>query len=176
MGQKRHALHGSHGDVQGPRDVHGHGGGDGHGVGDVHRRRGGDVDRGDVDRPRDGERVLQAHRRGDVHRVGGDVHLRRNGDGVAEVAAVHRRGDGGRDGDGRGGGRVADVVAVFVAGVVEVGLAVRLQVAGDVGGAEHLATDVAGDLPFVPDHVRTQSVFGGEGGSAGRYLAFERSL
>lgn len=113
LGQKRHALHGSHGDVQGPRYVHGHWGGDGDRVGDVHGRRGGDVDRGDVDRPRDRDWVLQAHRRGDVHRVGGDVHLRGNGDWVAGVAAVHHRGNRGRDSDGRGGGRVADFVAVF---------------------------------------------------------------
>lgn len=39
--------------------------------------------------------------------------------------------------------------------------------AGDVGGTEHLATDVARDLALVPDHVRAQSVFGGEGRSAG---------
>ena len=43
----------------------------------------------------------------------------------------------------------------------------RLEVAGDVGGAEHLAADVAGDLALVPDHVRAQAVFGGEGRGAG---------
>lgn len=49
----------------------------------------------------------------------------------------------------------------FVAGV-EVGLAVRLQVAGDVGCAQHLPTDAAGHLSLVSDHVRTQTVFGGK--------------
>lgn len=39
--------------------------------------------------------------------------------------------------------------------------------AGNVGGAEHLATDVAGHFSLMPDHVRAQSVFGGEGRSAG---------
>lgn len=39
--------------------------------------------------------------------------------------------------------------------------------AGDVGCAQHLAADVAGDLPFMSDHVGTQSVFGGEGRSTG---------
>ena len=43
----------------------------------------------------------------------------------------------------------------------------RLEVAGDVGGAEHLAADVAGDLALVPDHVRAQAVFGGERRRAG---------
>lgn len=37
--------------------------------------------------------------------------------------------------------------------------------AGDVGCAQHLAADVAGDLPFMSDHVGAQSVFGGEGRS-----------
>jgi len=45
---------------------------------------------------------------------------------------------------------------------VEVGLSVSLQVAGDVSCAEHLPTDAAGDLAFMPDHVGTESVFGGE--------------
>lgn len=39
--------------------------------------------------------------------------------------------------------------------------------AGDVGCAQHLAADVAGDLPFMSDHVGAQSVFGGEGRSTG---------
>lgn len=102
LGQKRHALHGPHGNVERPSYIHGHGGGDGHRVGDIHGPRGGDVDGGDVDRPGDGDRVMEADRRGDVHRVGGNVHLRRYGDGVvAGDAAVHRRGDGGRDGHRR---------------------------------------------------------------------------
>lgn len=54
----------------------------------------------------------------------------------------------------------------FVTGV-EVGLAVSLQVAGDVGGAQHLAADAAGHFAFVSDHVRTESVFGGESRGAG---------
>lgn len=40
----------------------------------------------------------------------------------------------------------------FVTGV-EVGLAVSLQVAGDVGGAQHLPADAAGHFAFVSDHV-----------------------
>lgn len=51
-----------------------------------------------------------------------------------------------------------------------------LEVAGDVGRTQHLATDVAGHLAFMPDHVRTQAVFGGKGRGAGRYLAFEWPL
>lgn len=39
--------------------------------------------------------------------------------------------------------------------------------AGDVGCAEHLPTDATGDLAFVPDHVGTESVFGGESRGAG---------
>ena len=39
--------------------------------------------------------------------------------------------------------------------------------AGNVGCAQHLAADVAGDLPFMSDHVGAQSVFGGEGRSTG---------
>ena len=38
-----------------------------------------------------------------------------------------------------------------------------LQVAGDVGRAQHLATDVAGDLALMPDHVGAKSVFGSKG-------------
>lgn len=48
--------------------------------------------------------------------------------------------------------------------------------AGDVGCAQHLAADVAGDLPFMSDHVGAQSVFGGEGRSTSRYLTFEWSF
>lgn len=40
----------------------------------------------------------------------------------------------------------------FVTGV-EVGLAVSLQVAGDVGGTQHLPADAAGHFAFVSDHV-----------------------
>lgn len=46
----------------------------------------------------------------------------------------------------------AGEAATFVTGV-EVGLAVSLQVAGDVGGAKHLPTDAAGHFAFVSDHV-----------------------
>lgn len=48
--------------------------------------------------------------------------------------------------------------------------------AGDVGRAEHLSTDAAGDFAFVSDHVGAQSVFGGESRGTGRYLAFKRSF
>lgn len=54
----------------------------------------------------------------------------------------------------------------FVTGV-EVGLAVSLQVAGDVGGAQHLPADAAGHFAFVSDHVWTESVFGGKSRGAG---------
>ena len=102
LGEEGHAVHGAHGDVERPGDVHGHGVGQAHG--------GGDVDRGDVHRPGDGDRVLQAHG------VGADVHLRRDGDRVAwdQVAAVHRRGDGHGGGDRGSGGRIAHVVRVWV--------------------------------------------------------------
>ena len=39
--------------------------------------------------------------------------------------------------------------------------------AGDVGRTEHLPTDATGDLAFMPDHVGTESVFGGESRGAG---------
>lgn len=48
--------------------------------------------------------------------------------------------------------------------------------AGDVGCAQHLPADATGDLAFVPDHVGTESVFGGESRGTGRYLTFERSF
>lgn len=51
----------------------------------------------------------------------------------------------------------------FVTGV-KVGLSVGLQVAGDVGCAQHLSTDATGDFAFVSDHVGTESVFGGKSG------------
>lgn len=54
----------------------------------------------------------------------------------------------------------------FVTGV-EVGLSVSLQVAGDVGRAEHLPTDATGHLAFVSDHVGTESVFGGKSRGTG---------
>lgn len=54
----------------------------------------------------------------------------------------------------------------FVTGV-KVGLSVGLQVAGDVGCAEHLSTDATGDFAFVSDHVGTESVFGGKSGGTG---------
>lgn len=99
MGQKRHAIHWPHGDVERPGYIHGHGGGYCNGVGDIHGRRGRDVDRGDVDRPGDGDRVLEADGRRNVDRVGANVHLCSYGDGVVVgVAPVHRRGDRGRHG------------------------------------------------------------------------------
>lgn len=55
----------------------------------------------------------------------------------------------------------------FVTGRGEAGLAVRLQMAGDVGSAKHLATYVAGDFTLMPDHVGTQAVFGGKSRCAG---------
>lgn len=120
--------------------------------------------------------MLEVDWRGDVDRAGGDVHLGGNSDWVAGVAAVHRRGDGGGVGAGRHRGRVVNVVTIFITGVIEASLPVCLQVTGDVCGTEHLAAYVAGDLALVPDHVGAQAVFGGKGGGAGRYLAFERSL
>lgn len=60
---------------------------------------------------------------------------------------------------GVGGG----VWFTFVTGV-KVGLSVRLQVAGDVGCAQHLSTDATGDFAFMSDHVGTESVFGGKSG------------
>lgn len=90
MGQKRHAIHWPHGDVERPCDIHGHRGGDGHWVGDIHVCCSRDVDGGQIDGPSDGDGVLQVDRRRDVDRAGGDVHLSSNGDGIAGVdAAVH---------------------------------------------------------------------------------------
>lgn len=57
------------------------------------------------------------------------------------------------------------VWCTFVTGV-KVGLSVGLQVAGDVGRAQHLSTDATGDFAFVSDHVGAESVFGGESGGA----------
>lgn len=51
----------------------------------------------------------------------------------------------------------------FVTGRGEAGLPVSLEVTCDVGGAQHLPADVAGDLALVSYHVRAQTVFGGEG-------------
>lgn len=99
MGQKRHAIDWPHCDVQGTSYVHGHGGRYCNRVRNIHGRRGGDVDGGDVDWPGDGDWVLEADWRCDVDRVGGNVHLRRYGDRVVvDVAPVHCRGDGGRNG------------------------------------------------------------------------------
>lgn len=60
-------------------------------MGDVHGRSSLDVDRGDVDGTSYGDWMLKAERGGDVDRVGGDVHLGGDGDGVAGSAAVHGR-------------------------------------------------------------------------------------
>lgn len=145
-------------------------------MGYIHGRRGGDVHRGDVDGPGDGDRVLEADGRRDVDRVGANVHLRRYGDGVVVVgvAPVHRRGVGGRDGHGCSRGGVADFIAFVTR--VKVGLSMSLQMTGDVGCTEHLPTDATGDLAFVPDHVGTESVFGGESRGTSRYLAFKWSF
>lgn len=144
-------------------------------MGDIHCPRCGDVEGGDVDGPADGDRVLEAHRRHHVHRVGAYVHLSRDGDWVVGVAPVHRRGDGCRDGHGCSRVRVADSVTLFVTGV-EVGLSVSLQMAGDVRCTQHLPTDAAGHLALMSDHVGAQSVFGGKSRGTGRYLTFERSF
>lgn len=55
----------------------------------------------------------------------------------------------------------------FVTGRGEAGLAVCLQVAGDVGSTQHLAAYAAGDFTLMPDHVGTQTVFGGKSRCAG---------
>lgn len=142
-------------------------------MGDIHGCRGGDVDRGDVDGPGDGDWVLEADWGCDVDRVGANVHLCGYGDGIVGVDPVHRRGDGGRNGHRCSRGRIADFVTFFVTGV-KVGLSMSLQMAGDVGRTEHLPTDATGDLAFMPDHVGTESVFGGKSRGTGRYLTFER--
>lgn len=98
MGEKRHAIHWPHGDVERPGHIHGHGGRYCDRVGYIHGRRGRDVDGGNVDRPGDGDWVLKADWRCYVDRVGANVHLGSYGDGVVVVAPVHRRGDGGRNG------------------------------------------------------------------------------
>lgn len=97
LGQKRHAIHWPHGNVEWPGHIHGHGSCYCHWVGNIHRRRGRDVDRGDVDRPGDGDRVLEAHWGCNVDRVGANVHLCSYGDWmvVVVVAPVHCRSDGG---------------------------------------------------------------------------------
>lgn len=104
MGQERHAIYWPHGDVERAGHIHRHGGCYRHRVGNIHGGRSGDVDRGDVDGPSDGDRVLQAHWRCDVDRVGANVHLRGYGDGVVVVAPVHRCGDGSRNCHGCGRG------------------------------------------------------------------------
>lgn len=50
-----------------------------------------------------------------------------------------------------------------MAGVV-LGLVVHPHVIRDVSGGQKLATDVAGDLLLVTDHVRTQTILRGEAG------------
>lgn len=67
---------------------------------------------------------------------------------------------------GGGGFQTGEVCGTFVTGV-EVVLSVSLQMAGDVGCAEHLPTDATGDFAFVPDHVGTESVFGGKSRGTG---------
>ncbi len=64
----------------------------------------------------------------------------------------------------------------FVTGGGEAGLAVGLEVAGDVGGTQHLPANVAGDFAFMPYHVWTQTVFGGEGGRAGLQWRKDKSV
>lgn len=98
MGQKRHAIHWPHGDVERTAHIHRHGGRYCDWVGYIHGRRDGDVDGGNVDGPGDGDRVLEADWRRDVDCVGANVHLCGYGHRVVDVAPVHRRGDGGRNG------------------------------------------------------------------------------
>lgn len=59
----------------------------------------------------------------------------------------------GGSGRGGGGGVRGEGWHTFVTGRGEAGLAVCLQVAGDVSSAQHLATYVAGDFTLMPDHV-----------------------
>lgn len=113
LGEKRHAIHWPHGDVERPGHIHGHGGRYCDRVGYIHGRRGRDVDGGNVDRPGDGDWVLKADWRCYVDRVGANVHLGSYGDGVVVVAPVHRRGDGGRNGHRCSWGRVADIVSIW---------------------------------------------------------------
>lgn len=69
------------------------------------------------------------------------------------------------------------VVAIFtVTGVAEAGLAMCLEVTGDVGSAQHFATDGAGHFTFMSNHVGAQAVFGSKGRGTGRYLALKRPL
>lgn len=65
-----------------------------------------------------------------------------------------------------GGVQTGEACSTFVTGV-EVVLSVSLQMAGDVGCAEHLPTDATGDFAFVPDHVGAESVFGGKSRGTG---------
>lgn len=114
LGQEGHAVHGPHGDVEWAGYIHGHGRCYGNWVGDIHGCCGGDVDGGDVDGPGDGDRVLEAHWGRDVDSVGGNVHLRSDGDGgVVEATSVHRCGVGDRNGHRCRRGRVADLVAIW---------------------------------------------------------------
>lgn len=50
-----------------------------------------------------------------------------------------------------------------VAGVVEAGLAVCLQVTCDVGSTQHFAADGARHFAFMSDHVGAQAVFSSKG-------------
>lgn len=95
MGQEGHAIHRPHGDVDGPSHIHRHWGGYCDWMSDIHGRGGRDVDRGNVDRPSDGDWVLEAHWRCDVDCVGANVHLCRYGYRVVLDAPVHSCGDGG---------------------------------------------------------------------------------
>lgn len=85
MGQKRHAIHWPHRDVERAGYIHWHLGGDRDRVGDIHGSGGRDVHRGNVDGPGDGHWVLEADWRCDVDRVGANVHLCGYGDGVVVV-------------------------------------------------------------------------------------------
>ena len=55
-----------------------------------------------------------------------------------------------------------DPTFVSAGSAAEACLAVGLQVAGDVGRTQHLATDVAGDFALMSDHVGAQTIFGGK--------------
>ncbi len=72
--------------------------------------------------------------------------------------------------------KLLEIWHTFVTGGGEAGLTVGLEVAGDVGGTQHLPANVAGDFAFMPYHVWTQTVFGGEGGRAGLQWRKDKSL
>lgn len=94
LGQKRHALHGPHGNVERPRDIHGHGRADGDRMCDIHVRR--RWDRREVDWAGDANWMLKVDRGSDVDGAGGNVHLRRDGDGVAGIGVAVSGRSGGR--------------------------------------------------------------------------------